>query len=66
MWVVTGLSVIGTILNIKKKQVCFVIWAFTNFVWCIYDFWIGAYAQSALFAVYVGLAIYGIYEWRKK
>jgi nicotinamide riboside transporter PnuC len=66
MWIVTGISIIGTILNIKKKQICFVIWLFTNSIWVIYDFCIGAYAQSVLFIVYVILAIWGVIEWRKK
>jgi len=42
MWVITGLSLLGTILNIKKKRICFVIWGFTNIIWCIYDFYIKA------------------------
>ena len=66
MWIVTGASLIGTILNIKKKPVCFIIWFFTNSLWMIYDFSIGSYAQAALFTVYTGLAIWGIIEWRKK
>ena len=64
-WIVAGLSLTGTWLNIKKRRVCFVIWAFTNGFWVIYDLTIGAYAQAALFAVYFGLAIYGLREWRK-
>jgi len=66
MWIVTGASIIGTVLNIKKKRICFVIWLITNSLWMLYDFSIGSYAQSALFAVYVCLAIWGIIEWRLK
>lgn len=66
MWLVTAASIVGTVLNIKKKQVCFVIWLVTNFLWCVYDYHARSYAQSALFLVYTGLAVYGIYEWRKK
>ena len=66
MWLITIFSLIGTILNIKKKRICFWIWLFTNATWCVYDFRIGAYAQSALFLVYTGLALWGIVEWRKK
>lgn len=66
MWLVTGLSIVGTILNIKKMQVSFVIWLITNTLWFAYDLWLGAYAQSALFGVYIILAIVGIREWRKK
>jgi nicotinamide riboside transporter PnuC len=66
MWIVTGASIIGTVLNIKKKQVCFIIWLCTNSLWCAYDFYVGSYAQSALFFVYVCLAVWGIWEWKKK
>jgi nicotinamide mononucleotide transporter len=66
MWVVTAASLAGTILNIKKKRICFSIWLVTNSLWCAYDFHIGAYAQSSLFLIYVGLAIWGIIEWRKE
>lgn len=66
MWMVTAASIIGTVANIYKKSWCFILWFFTNSLWCIYDYVIGAYAQSALFLVYVGLAVWGIYEWRVK
>jgi len=65
MWAVTALAIIGVVLNIKKRRECFYVWLFTNSVWMVYDFTLGALAQSALFAVYVGLAIWGIIEWRK-
>ena len=62
-WVVTVMSIVGVVLNIKKKKSCFVIWSGTNGFWAVYDFYIGAYAQSALFTVYFVLAIYGLIEW---
>lgn len=65
-WGLTGLSIIGVVLNIKKKTECFVVWLVTNASWTVYDFSIGAYAQSFLFFIYTVLAIYGLYEWRKK
>lgn len=65
MWIITILSILGVILNVKRRKECFIVWAFTNFAWMVYDFRIQAYAQSALFAVYFILAIWGLYEWRK-
>ncbi|MBU0479088.1 nicotinamide mononucleotide transporter family protein [bacterium] len=65
-WSMTLLSIIGVILNIKKKRICFVLWSITNVSWCIYDFTIQAYAQSFLFLVYLGLSIWGIFEWKKE
>ncbi len=64
MWGVTVASLIGTVANIKKKRWCFGVWLGTNLAWMSYDFYIGSYAQAALFAVYAGLAVYGLYEWR--
>lgn len=65
-WVLAVLAVVGVILNIKKKRICFVIWLFTNSAWCIVDAVRGIPAQSALFALYTVLAIWGIHEWRKE
>jgi len=65
MWIVSGFALIGVILNIYKRQSCFVIWIFTNFAHCIYCFHKTAYPQSALFAVYFGLAIWGVIKWKQ-
>jgi hypothetical protein len=64
MWLLTVLSLIGVVLNIKKKRSCFVIWAFTNASWAVIDYQAGLHAQAALFAVYFCLAIWGLVEWR--
>lgn len=63
MWFVTSMSLLGVVLNIYKRKECFIIWACTNFIWCVYDFSIGAIEQSALFAVYFALAIWGLIKW---
>jgi nicotinamide riboside transporter PnuC len=65
MWIVTVSSLVGIILNILKKKVCFVIWLITNTLWCIYDLYIANYPQAILFLIYIFLAIWGIYKWRK-
>ncbi len=62
-WIVTFASIIGVVANIKKKTWCFAVWLCTNAAWMVYDFSIGAYAQSFLFFVYVILAIWGLIEW---
>jgi hypothetical protein len=66
MWIVTVFSLVGVILNIYKKQGCFIVWAFTNATWCIYDFYIGAKEQAVLFAVYFLLSIWGIIKGENK
>jgi nicotinamide mononucleotide transporter len=67
--ILTGLltiaALVGVVLNIKRKIACFYIWFVTNTAWAIVDFYKGIPAQGILFTIYVGLAVYGIYEWRR-
>lgn len=65
-WICTSFSLLGVILNIKKKRSCFYIWTVTNGIWAGVDFYKGIYAQALLFAIYFLLALWGIYEWRKE
>jgi len=63
-WILTILSLIGVVLNIKKRRECFYIWTLTNASWAIVDYTEGIYAQSFLFLIYTGLAVWGIIEWK--
>ena len=65
-WLLTIAAIIGVVLNIQKKQICFYIWAITNASWATIDFYKGIPAQGVLFTVYFGLAIWGIFKWRQK
>lgn len=65
MWILTALSLIGVILNIKKKKSCFIVWGFTNATWAVIDFRADLPAQGVLFSVYFCLAVWGLVEWRK-
>ena len=64
-WILTALSLLGVVLNIKKQKSCFLIWGVTNAAWAIIDFRAGIPAQGLLFTVYFGLAIWGLIEWRR-
>ena len=63
-WGVAAASLAATILNINKRRACFVIWLATNLSWTFVDFIHGIHAQSALHAVYSGLAVWGWFSWR--
>jgi len=64
-WLLTILSLIGVIFNIKKKRICFLIWMCTNFLWMIIDFKKGIPEQGCLFAIYTGLAVWGWFSWKE-
>lgn len=62
-WLITIAAIIGTVANIYKKQWCFIIWLVTNFLWMAIDAAAGLYSQAALFAVYLLLSVWGLYQW---
>ncbi len=66
IWVLFVLTIVGVILNIKKNKLCFIVWAVTNFAWMIVDYEAGIYAQAAKYAVFFVLALWGLWEWRRK
>jgi hypothetical protein len=66
MILVSIASLVGVVANIYHKKWCFIIWTFTNAIWCVYDFFLGAYEQSLLFLVYFALALWGLYKWGKE
>ena len=65
-WFITALSLIGTILNVKKNALCFWLWAFGNIAWLCYDLWLGLYSRATLDVVQLAFAIWGIVAWKKK
>ncbi len=65
-WIVSLLALTGTILNSNRNKYGFLLWIATNLFWVVVDFRAGLYAQSALFAAYVVLAIKGILTWSRK
>jgi nicotinamide riboside transporter PnuC len=66
LWVIMGLSLAGTILNVKKKRICFILWGISNAVWVVVDFQKGIPQQAILQVVYLLISIWGLIEWRDK
>lgn len=66
LWVLTGLSIVGTLLNIYKRQECFVLWGITNTIWCLHNFKRADFPQATLFAVYVVFALWGLARWAQE
>jgi hypothetical protein len=65
-WILAFLSLVGVVLNILENKVCFYIWFFTNATWMVIDWKKKIKAQAALMAIYVLLAVWGIWQWRMK
>lgn len=66
LWLVFVFTIVGVVLNIKRNKWCFAVWAVTDFIWMIVDYKAGIYPQVAKYAVFFVLALWGLWEWRKK
>ena len=64
-WLLAILSLYGVVLNIQKRPSCFYIWSVTNAGWVFIDALAGVYAQAALFTIYLGLSLYGAWDWNR-
>ncbi len=65
-WLTSLAALIGVVLNIRRHVGCFWIWSVTNAVWLYADLTHGLYAQAALMAIYLVLALYGISSWSRR
>lgn len=65
-WVMSGIALIGTILNAERNIIGFLFWLVSNLYMTIRFAYIGEYAQALLFLIYFLLAIRGIVVWQKK
>ena len=65
-WALTILSIIGAILNIKKRRSGFAVYTVANIGWIAVNIYYGIYAQAALFVVFTGLSTWGWIEWGHK
>lgn len=64
-WSLAALSIVGVVLNIRRRRECFAVWCATNAAWTAVDVIHGVWAQAALQFVYFLLAIWGLMEWKK-
>lgn len=65
-WLITVISLTGTVLNVRKNILCFYLWAFGNIAWLSFDLWSGLFSRAVLDAVQLMFAVWGIVEWGKK
>lgn len=65
MWIVTAISVFGSILNARKSNKCFYVWIIANVLWLAYDIYTRLYSRAALDIVQTAICISGIIYWKQ-
>lgn len=64
-WTLTLISVLGTLLIIRRRVSGFYLWTISNLGWIVIDWQAGINAQAVLFVIYLATSIYGAWEWHK-
>ena len=65
-WIITFISLAGTVLNVRKNILCFYLWSVGNIAWLTYDIASGLYSRAVLDVVHLAFAIWGIFAWREE
>ena len=64
-WITTAVCLLGTILNVKKMNICFYLWLIGNIAWLCIDIYNESWSRAILDIVQGVFAVWGIIEWRK-
>ena len=59
-----SLGLLGTVLNIHKKRICFIVWFVSSSLWVIVGIINELHGLTARGIVYSILALYGYYKWK--
>lgn len=65
-WVLVAVALIGTVLNVLQERSGFLFWMVSNLGLATVNFRRRQWAQGVLFAVYLGLAVWGWSAWEWK
>lgn len=63
-WVAMAFTLIGTILNVKKKRVGFLSWLIANVMWVVIQYQAGVPAMAICQIVFCITCIWGWYSWK--
>ena len=65
-YIVTVLTLVGTVANAFQKSWCFYLWIVTNLFWVVYNFTIQQYQQAIIYIVNTIICVIGIVKWKSK
>ena len=65
-WLVSGLSLVGLIYNVRGSDTSYLIWIPCNIALVGINYYYAMYAQMVLFTAYTVLSVYGYREWKKR
>lgn len=64
-YLVSIITIVGTVANAFQKRWCFWIWLITNAFWIGWNIAVGEYAQSVIYVVNLTTCIIGLFKWKR-
>ena len=64
-WILAILSIVGNVLNAKKKIVCWQLWMVVDTVWVGIFLYRHEYAEATMFIAFIISCFYGLRQWKK-
>lgn len=64
-WILAIMGVTGAVLNVAKKRSGFFCWVVANCGWVLVSLIRQQWPEMALWSVYLGIAVRGVYTWGK-
>lgn len=65
-YIITVLSILGTIANSFQKRWCFILWGLTNTFWILYNIKYQSYALAIQYLFNLIMSIVGYVQWSRK
>lgn len=65
-WILSAISIVGTLRNAMGKVDGFYIWIVSNLGWLVAEIILKQWAQVPMWIVYTILSVVGIVMWKKK
>ena len=63
-WTAAALAVTGNVFVVRKNRLGYWFWICANIIFIVRNVRLAEWPQAALFAVYLGLAVWGWWSWR--
>ena len=63
-WIFAVIALVGVVLNLYKKPICFWLWLVSNSGNAIYAVHKEAWSLAVLFCCYVALSVWGLKKWK--
>lgn len=65
-WILSGLAIIGAILNASGKRIGFYVWLVANIGWVIQCTLTSQYGQLPMWIFYSCICVFGLIQWKRK